>query len=39
LKKQGVVITGIPINQDENSVMASVLSDKWQEIAKKQLKL
>lgn len=39
LEKQEVVFAGIPINQDENSVMAGMLTDKWEQIAKTQLKM
>jgi hypothetical protein len=39
LEKQEVVFAGIPISQDENSVMAGMLTDKWEQIAKTQLNI
>lgn len=40
LESQGVVHMGIPISNNINvQVMAALLTDKWKEIAKKQLNL
>jgi hypothetical protein len=40
LESQGVVYMGIPISNNINiQVIAALLTDKWEEIAKKQLKI